>query len=294
MPYWPSTAAGSSENGVAMRAETSRAGCELPALGQGTWRMGERADRRPDEIAALRLGLDLGMKLIDTAEMYADGGAEEVVGEAIAGRRDEIFLVSKVLPYNASLQGTIRAAEASLKRLRTDRLDLYLLHWPGSHPLEETYEAFQRLAGQHKIRHYGVSNFDVEAMRRSETLPAGEGVAVNQVLYNLARRGIEGRLLPWCRKRDVTVMAYAPFDQANLDRRPALMRVAERHGCTPYQVALAWTLRSPGVMTIAKASAAGHVRANAAAGEIRLDREDLDELDEAFPPPPPDAPLETA
>ena len=201
-----------------MRTERNRAGCELPLLGQGTWRMGERTGRRREEIAALRLGLDLGMTLIDTAEMYADGGAEEVVAEAVAGRRDEVFLVSKVLPSNASREGTLQAAEASLRRLRTDRIDLYLLHWPGRYPLGETYEAFELLAEQHKILHYGVSNFDAESMCRSERLPAGGKVAVDQVLYNLQRRGIEGRLLPWCRERGVTVMAYSPLDQENLRR----------------------------------------------------------------------------
>jgi len=277
-----------------MRFETSRAGCELPALGLGTWRMGEHAGRRRDEIAALRLGLDLGMSLIDTAEMYADGGAEEVVARAIAGRRDEVFLVSKVLPSNASLAGTLRAAEASLRRLRTERIDLYLLHWPGRHPLHETYEAFERLVEQGKIGHYGVSNFGLESICDSERLPAGRNVAVNQLLYNLQRRGIEGRVLPWCRERRVTVMAYSPFDQAGLRQDTALAGVARRHGRTPHQIALAWTLRSTGVVAIPKAVEPDHVRDNAAALEIRLTDEDLAELDRGFPPAADDAPLETA
>jgi diketogulonate reductase-like aldo/keto reductase len=272
---------------------TGRHGLEMPALGLGTWRMGESAGRRDQEVAALRLGLDLGVRLIDTAEMYGDGGAEEVVSEAIAGRRDDLLLVSKVLPHNASGDGTLQAAERSLRRLRTDRIDLYLLHWPGPHPLEETYAAFESLRRQGKIRHYGVSNFDTDAMERSEALEAGGTVVANQVLYNLSRRGIERGLLPWCRRRGVVVMAYSPLEQARLAPRDALRTVAVRHGCTELQVALAWTIREPGVVTIPKASHADHVRDNVSALDLRLTAEDLDDLDRAYPAPDRDVPLET-
>ncbi len=275
------------------RRVRSRGGMELPALGQGTWMMGESRARRAREVAALRLGLDLGMTLIDTAEMYADGGAERVVAEAIAGRRDEVFLVSKVLPQNASRLGTPRAAEASLRRLGTDRLDLYLLHWAGPHPLGDTLEAFERLREKGKIRFYGVSNFDLHELEAAERLPGGAGVQANQVLYNLGRRGIERGVLPCCRKREVAVMAYSPFEQARLGERPALRRVARRHGVAPYQVALAWTLRLPELVSIPKASDPEHVRQNAAAGGLALSDEDLALLDGDFPPPERDVPLET-
>jgi diketogulonate reductase-like aldo/keto reductase len=194
----------------------------MPVLGQGTWRMGERRSARPAEVAALRLGLDLGMTLIDTAEMYADGGAEEVVGEAIRGRRDEVFLVSKVLPKNASREGTMRAAERSLRRLGTDRIDLYLLHWEGSHPLAATLEAFTRLREAGKIVHYGLSNFDRDLMQEAESLPGGATLAADQVLYHLGKRAPEARLLPWCAERGVVVMAYSPLAQGRLRRRQAL------------------------------------------------------------------------
>jgi len=245
--------------------------------------MGEDASHSAAEVTALRAGLDLGVNLIDTAEMYADGGAELVVAEAIAGRRDEVFLVSKVLPHHASFEGTLAAAEGSLRRLGTDRIDLYLLHWPGPHPLEGTYNAFRRLREQGKVRSYGVSNFDVADMERSESTPGGAAVGVNQVLYNLSRRNVEHRLLPWCRERGITLMAYSPFEQARLAASAALARVAARHDREPYQVALAWTIREPGVVTIPKASRLEHVRANAAAAELELTAEDLSELDCAFP-----------
>ena len=274
------------------RRVRTRDGAEMPALGQGTWMMGERARRRAAEVSALRLGIDLGMTLIDTAEMYAEGGAEEVVAEAIEGRRDEIFLVSKVLPYNASKQGTLRAAERSLGRLRTDRLDLYLLHWPGSHSLQDTYEAFELLVEQGKIRHYGVSNFDLHRMEASEGLPAGRGVGVNQVLYNLRRRSIERQLLPWCAEREVAIMAYSPLEQGRMSRGGALSSVAKRHGATAHQIALAWVLRQPQLVAIPKASDLEHMRENVAAAEIELTAEDLAELDSGFPPPDRDVPLD--
>ncbi len=268
------------------RKVVTRDGAAVPVLGQGTWKMGQDPREHKREVEALRLGLDLGMTLIDTAEMYADGGAERVVAEAIVGRRDDVFLVSKVLPSNASREGTIAAAERSLERLRTDRLDLYLLHWTGSWPLEETYGGFERLVEQGKILHYGVSNFDVDDMQRSESLPAGARVGVNQVLYNPTRRGIEPALLPWCAARDIVVMAYSPLEQGRLRARAALRQVAERHDAKPEQVVLAWVLRHPNVVTIPKAVRTEHVRDNAAAGSIRLTEEDLADLDRDLPPPP--------
>ncbi len=272
----------------------TRSGLELPRLGLGTWRMGEDTRHRTAEIRALALGLELGLHLIDTAEMYGDGGAERVVAAALRDRRDEALIVSKVLPQNASRAGTIAAAERSLARLETDRIDLYLLHWPGSYPLDETYEAFERLVLAGKILHYGVSNFDVGEMEHSETLRGGSAVAANQVLYNLRRRGIEHRLLPWCRERQIAVMAYSPLEQGRLPDEPALAGVAQRHGCTPAQVALAWTIREPGVITIPKTSHPERVRECVAAADLSLADLDLAELDRAFPRPRRPLPLETA
>ena len=269
-----------------------RGGIEMPILGQGTWKMGERPERRDEEVESLRLGLDLGMTLIDTAEMYGDGGAEQVVGQAIEGRRHEAFVVSKVLPHNASLEGTIRAAERSLGHLGTDWIDLYLLHWPGRHPLEETFEAFSRLEEQGKIRYFGVSNFDLHEMEAAERLPAGGKVVTNQVLYNLRRRNIERTVLPWCRRHEILVMAYSPFEQGRLDRGDALHDIARKHGATPAQIALVWTLRHDSVVAIPKASRPDHVRENAAALAFALTDDDLDELDRAYPTPTRDAPLE--
>jgi diketogulonate reductase-like aldo/keto reductase len=269
-----------------------RGGFTAPALGLGTWRMGEDTRRRSAEVAALRLGHDLGMTLVDTAEMYGDGGAEELVGEAIRGRRDEVFLVSKVQPHNASREGTIRACERSLERLGTDRIDLYLLHWPGSHPLEVTFAAFRRLVAEGKILHYGVSNFDTDEMEAAAGLSGCDGVAANQVLYNLERRGVERRLLPWCSRHGVLVMAYSPLEQGRLRRREALQRVARRHGVTPLQAALAWTLRTEGVIAIPKAADPRHIRENAEAVRVILTEEDLHELDRAYPIPARDVPLE--
>ncbi len=275
-----------------IRMTTLPGGAVVPVLGQGTWYMGEDARRRADEVAALRLGLDLGLTLIDTAEMYGDGAAEEVVGEAISGRRDEVFLVSKVLPYNASFSGTLRACEASLKRMRTDRVDLYLLHWPGSHPLAETVRAFDRLLEDGKIRSWGVSNFDVDEMEDVVAVPASRPPETNQVLYNLSRRGIEFDLLPWQRAHGIPIMAYSPIEQGRILGNAALAKVAGRIGATPAQVALAWVLREPGVIAIPKASRPEHVRDNRAAIDIKLSPNDLAELDAAFPPPRSKRPLE--
>jgi diketogulonate reductase-like aldo/keto reductase len=254
-------------------------------LGQGTWRMGENARRRKDEIAALKLGLDLGMTLIDTAEMYGDGTAEEIVGEAIEGRRAEAFLVSKVLPQNASRAGTIAACERSLRRLGTDRLDLYLLHWRGRYALEETLAGFEALMEAGKIRAWGVSNFDVDDMAELMALPGGDQVATNQVLYNLARRGIEHDLLPWLRVRGIPIMAYSPIEQGRLLHDRSLIAVAARHGATPAQVALAWLLRQRDAMVIPKAGTVAHVREDRDALDLHFTAEDLAALDRAFPPP---------
>ena len=226
----------------------------MPNLGMGTWRMGENDAARRDEVVALQLGIDLGLRLIDTAEMYGRGGAEKVVAEAIAGRRDGVFVVSKVLPQNASYAGTLAACERSLERLRTDRIDLYLLHWPGEHPLEETLRALVDLVEQGKIRHYGLSNFDLEELEHAERLTGGPRVAANQVLYNVERRGIERKLIPWCASRGIAVMAYSPLEQGRLRPDEVLRRVAARHDASPAQAALAWTLRHENVVSIPKAA----------------------------------------
>ncbi|QKC93443.1 aldo/keto reductase [Mesorhizobium sp. NZP2298] len=257
----------------------------IPVLGQGTWKMGEDPRRRSTEVDALKLGLDLGITLIDTAEMYASGGAEEVVAGAIAGRRDETFLVSKVLPSNASRAGVQRACENSLKRLRTDRIDLYLLHWPGSVPLAETVEAFEALKKAGKIRHWGVSNFDTEEMEDLVSVANGGNVQTNQVLYNLVRRGLEFDLAPWSRQRGIPLMAYSPVEQGALARNARLDAVAARHNATAAQIALAWVMHQDGVIAIPKASSQEHVRQNVAALDIALTGEDLADLDRAFPPP---------
>ncbi|MER9528033.1 aldo/keto reductase [Mesorhizobium sp. M0292] len=268
-----------------IRATTLPSGEAVQVLGQGTWKMGEDSRRRAGEVNALKLGLDLGMTLIDTAEMYASGGAEEVVAEAIAGRRDELFLVSKVLPSNASRAGVARACENSLKRLRTDRIDLYLLHWPGSVPLSETVEAFEALKEAGKIRHWGVSNFDTDEMEELTGLSSGDHVQTNQVLYNLSRRGPEFDLVPWSRQRGIPLMAYSPVEQGALARNSRLETIAARHNATAAQIALAWVMAQPGVIAIPKASSHDHVRQNVAALDIGLTAEDLAELDRAFPPP---------
>ena len=257
----------------------------VPVLGQGTWNMGDERARREEEIAALSLGIDLGLTLMDTAEMYGDGDSEELVGETIAGRRDEVFLVSKVLPQNASRKGTVRACEDSLRRLGTDRIDLYLLHWRGGIPLEETLGAFEALVAAGKIRHWGVSNFDPGDMAELLELAGGPAIATNQVLYNIARRGIEWDLLPMCQRLGIPVIAYSPIEQGRMVRHAEVQRIARERGVGPAQIALAWVLRQPGVMAIPKASTPAHVRENAAALAVRLTDDDLARLDRAFPPP---------
>jgi diketogulonate reductase-like aldo/keto reductase len=264
----------------------------VPQLGQGTWGMGESWQKRKEEAAALRLGLDLGMTLIDTAEMYANGTAEEVVAEAIEGRREEVFLVTKVLPENATRAGTMAACERSLKRLRTDRIDLYLLHWRGRIGLEETLAGFAALTEAGAVRFWGVSNFDVGDMDELLALPGGDACATNQVLYNLRRRGIEYGLLPWCRGRGVPIMAYSPIEQGRLLRQRTLTSVAVRHRATPAEIALAWVLRQTDMMVVPKAANEAHVRENRAALDIALTDADLAELDHAFPPPRGPRPLE--
>jgi diketogulonate reductase-like aldo/keto reductase len=262
----------------------------VPVFGLGTWKMGEAQSRFADEVAALRLGLDLGATLIDTAEMYDD--AELVVGEAIKGRREGLFLVSKVLPSNATRAGTIAACERSLKRLGTDRLDLYLLHWRGGVPLSETVAGLEALKAAGKIRHWGVSNFDADDMDELDGVPGGRACQVNQVLYNLTRRGIEFDLLPWSRKRSMPIMAYSPVEQGALARSGRLEAVAARHDATPAQIALAWTMRADGVIAIPKAVRPQHMRDNIAALDVALTAEDLAELDRAFAPPQRKRPLE--
>lgn len=270
-----------------MRSVTLPGGEQVPAVGQGTWYMGERRGSAQDEAAALRLGIDLGMTLLDTAEMYANGGAEEVVAQASAGIRDRLFIVSKVYPHNASRGGVPAACDRSLKRLQTDRIDLYLLHWRGSHPLAETVEAFERLKAAGKIRYWGVSNLDTDDMEELAEVPNGGACAANQVLYHPGSRGIEYDLLPWCITRGVAVMAYSPLghNTARLLRSPGLVGVAKRHGVTPAQVAIAWGLQSGHVISIPKAADPGHVRENAAAADLVLTAEDLAEIDRAHRPP---------
>ncbi|MFD0775530.1 aldo/keto reductase [Streptomonospora algeriensis] len=271
----------------------------VPAIGQGTWRMGERADRGAEEVRALRAGIDAGMTLIDTAEMYADGGAERVVGEAIAGRRDEVVIVSKVYPHNAGRRKARHACERSLTRLGTDTIDLYLLHWQGSVPLSETAAVMGELRDEGKIRYWGVSNLGTEAMKRLWRVPSGQACVTDQVLYHLASRGIEYDLLPWCRDTapGLPVMAYSPLGQGGRARRriladPTVGRIAQARGVQPGQVALAWTVREGDVVAIPKAADPDHVRQNAEATGIRLTGEELTALDRAFPPPAGPGPLE--
>ena len=264
----------------------------VPTLGLGTWRMGEDRRAFDDEVAALKLGFDLGITLIDTAEMYGSGGSERVVAEAVRGRRDDCFIVSKVLPSNASRTGTMQACERSLKNLGTDRIDLYLLHWQGSVPLAETVEAFETLRRAGKIRHWGVSNFDADDMVELVALPAGDKCQTNQILYNLSRRGPDYDLVPWSRGHAMPLMAYSPVEQGRLARNARLDAIAARHDATPAQIALAWVLAQPGMIAIPKAVKSDHVRQNVAAADIRLTEEDRADLDRAFPGPSRKRPLE--
>jgi len=262
----------------------------VPALGLGTWKMGEARGHRPREIAALQHGIDLGMTLIDTAEMYGEGGAEELIGEAIQGRRQEVFLVSKVYPHNATRKGAIAACERSLRRLRVESIDLYLLHWRGSAPLAETLDAFAELKDSGKIASFGVSNFDASDMEEAWGL--SEGVETDQILYNLTRRSVEHDLLPWLRNHHVPVMAYSPVERGRLLRNRDLARIAERRGATPAQIALAWLLAQPDVIAIPKSADAKHVEENRAAADLALTAEELAALDSAFPRPKKSKPLE--
>ncbi len=260
-------------------------GTAVPVLGQGTWHVGEGERSRAEEVAALRLGISLGLTLIDTAEMYGEGAAEEVVGEAIAGQRDSVFVVSKVYPHNATRRGTIPACERSLKRLRTGHIDLYLLHWRGAAPLSETVEQMEKLRAAGKIRHWGVSNLDTDDMEEL-LAEGGAGCAANQVLYNLEHRGIEFDLLPWQAGHRMPVMAYSPVGQGGrLLKHAVLGEIARARGLTPAQVAIAWSLRVPGMISIPKATRAAHVRENAAAASIVLEAGELAAIDAAFPPP---------
>jgi diketogulonate reductase-like aldo/keto reductase len=280
-----------------MKTITLPSGRSVPALGQGTWKMGEIPSLRKEEIAALQLGIDLGMTLIDTAEMYGDGESEELIREAIGHRRDEAFIVSKVYPFNASRRGVVEACEQSLQRLGTDRIDLYLLHWPGSVPLDETFEAFQALKAAGKILDYGVSNFDTRGMQRCVAAKGGGELATNQILYNLARRGVEWDLLPWQRQHGMPVMAYSPIEHSPNEQfgfldDPTLEAVAHRYDATPAQVAIAWLLHQQDVIVIPKAGRPEHVRENRKAADLELNSQDFAELDEAFPPPSGPTPLD--
>jgi diketogulonate reductase-like aldo/keto reductase len=275
-----------------MRYVELRSGQAMPALGQGTWKFGEHRGRRSDEIAALRCGLDLGIGLIDTAEMYGDGGAEEIVGAAIAGRRDEVFLVSKVYPHNASRNGVVAACERSLKRLKTDRIDVYLLHWRGSVPLAETIAGFETLVAAGKIGSFGVSNFDLSDMEELWSLPGGSAATTNQILYNPTRRGSERELLPWCREHGVPVMAYSPVEQGRMLGNKTLQRLATARDCSAAQLVIAWVLRQDGVVAIPKAARLEHVRENAAALDIVLTAEEVAAFEREFPPPKRKVPLE--
>ena len=277
---------------MSIRTVKLPSGEAIPVLGQGTWGMAEDPRRRQDEIAALRLGLDLGLRVIDTAETYAEGAAEELVGEAIAGHRDEVFLVTKVLPENANRVDTFTACERSLHRLGTDYIDLYLLHWRGRAALPETVTAFAELVADGKIRYWGVSNFDSEDLDELASIPGGGEVATDQVLYNLGRRGIEFDLLPWCLDRALPIMAYSPIEQSRLLDHPVVIQVASALGATPAQVALAWVLHQDGIAAVPRAGNPAHVRQNFAALELSLSDRYLAKLDLAFPPPVGARPLE--
>ena len=267
-------------------------GKRVSAFGLGTWRFGEDGGKRAEEIATLRLGLDLGVTLIDTAEMYGEGRSEELIGEAIEGRRDQVFLVSKVSPQNASRRGTVAACERSLARLRTDHIDLYLLHWRGNVPFAETLDAVVALQKAGKIHHFGVSNLDLADMQELESVPGGAAVATNQLLYNLARRGIEWDLLPWLRERHIPIMAYSPIEQAKLTLNPKLIDFARRHGITPAQTSLAWLLAQDDVIVIPKTARRDRLKENIGALDHHLSQAQLAELDQLFPPPTGPRPLE--
>ena len=267
-------------------------GQSIPVLGMGTWRMGENPRQRQQEIAALRRGMALGLRLIDTAEMYGEGGAEEVVSEAVGDLRSDLFLVSKVYPHNASKRGAIAACERSLSRLNTDYLDLYLLHWRGSVPLAETLAAFEMLKQAGKIRDYGVSNFDVNDMEEVDSLGKTGAIATNQVLYNLTRRGVERDLFPWCRERAIPVMAYSPIEQGRLLGDKTLAKIAQDRGVSEAQVAIAWLLHQKNIVVIPKASQVAHVEQNYAALNLALSDREMAMLDDAFPRPTRKIPLE--
>lgn len=264
---------------------TLPSGESIPSMGLGTWHMGERIGNPKTEVDALVRGLDLGAALIDTAEMYARGGAERVVGSAIKGRRDEVFIVSKILPHNASFDGTIRACENSLQRMEIESIDLYLLHWPGNHPLEYTVSAFEQLKTDGKIRHWGVSNFDTSDMQELYGIPEGKNCQINQVLYNLSRRGIEWDLLPWCRSMGLPIMAYSPIEQGRLLENKKLKALASEIGVSAAQLSIAWSIRNNDIITIPKASNLEHVSQNIDAWTIKLESAILDELDKLFKPP---------
>jgi diketogulonate reductase-like aldo/keto reductase len=269
-----------------------RSGEGIAALGQGTWYFGEDPGRRADEIASIRLGIDLGMTVIDTAEMYGNGAAETLVGQAIAGRRSEVFLVSKVLPRHATREDTVRACQASLRRLGVDYIDLYLLHWRGRVPLVETIEGFAELKRDGMIRHWGVSNFDTDDMLELGGVPGGDEVQTNQILYSLAHRGPEYALLPWLAQHGIPAMAYSPIEQGRLLEHPALQPIARRHDASAAQIALTWVLQHDGVLAIPRTGTPSHVRQNAAARDIELTRDDVHALDRAFAPPTRPRPLE--
>lgn len=275
-----------------IRTVTLPDGASVPALGLGTWYMGEQSATRATEVAALRTGMDCGLTLIDTAEMYGDGAAEELVGEAIAGRRDSVYLVSKVLPSHATRRGTVEACQASLRRLGTDHLDMYLLHWRGRVPLAETVAGFEDLVQAGLIRGWGVSNFDVRDLDEMASVPGGERVQTDQVLYNLNRRGLEYDLLPRCRQAGMPLMAYSPVDHGRLLENPAVRDMASAKGATAAQLALAWVLRLPQVFAVVKASTPARVTENRAAMEISFSTAELEELDRMFPPPSSKVPLE--
>ena len=264
---------------------TLPSGESVPSMGLGTWHMGERIGNPKTEVDALIRGLDLGATLIDTAEMYARGGAERVVGSAIKGRRDDVFIVSKILPHNASFDGTIRACENSLQRMEIESIDLYLLHWPGNHPLESTVSAFEQLKTDGKIKHWGVSNFDTSDMQKLYGIPEGENCQINQVLYNLSRRGIEWDLLPWCRSKGLPIMAYSPIEQGRLLENKKLKALASEIGVSVAQLSIAWSIRKNDIITIPKASKLEHVSQNIDAWTIKLESAILDGLDKLFEPP---------